>query len=304
MKATFPTWMILVDMWGWCSVLVRLQIPAIPSRFVRLGSCGELWLCWGAHEQGTVLAPSLFTLYTADFMYNSETRLLQKYSHDTVVVVCFRDRVQIAGKLRNAAKTKEVVVDFRRTGSKSQPLGGGELQYLAVHLDHHLDWTRNTEALYKKGQSGLYFLKRLRFFSACRRCSPCFTDLWWRLLGGSIEEKDKRRLGELVRKVSAVVGLRLDSYLLRKEGSVGRQDRPLHHVSAGEQRSARSSAAPDSFRSSLVSSFLTFLPSHFDLPCSYCLILLLFFVCTTLCIFIYLAIYLFIYSFFNCSCAF
>ncbi|KAG5262251.1 hypothetical protein AALO_G00293860 [Alosa alosa] len=54
-----------------------------------------------------------------------------------------------------------MVVDFRR----SKPAR----KYLGIHLDNKLDWSVNTEALYKKGQSRLYFLKRLRSFNVCSK---------------------------------------------------------------------------------------------------------------------------------------
>ena len=35
--------------------------------------------------------------------------------------------------------------------------------------DDRLDWSTNSDALYRKGQSRLYFLRRQRFFSVCNR---------------------------------------------------------------------------------------------------------------------------------------
>ncbi|KAI3367035.1 hypothetical protein L3Q82_009669 [Scortum barcoo] len=110
--------------------------------------------------QGTVLAPFLFTLYTADFSYNTPSCHLQKFSDDSAVVGlitdgddreyrgliqdfadwCLRNNLQI-----NAGKTKELVVDFRRRS-------------------HSLDWSDNTNALVKKGNSRLFLLRRLRSF--------------------------------------------------------------------------------------------------------------------------------------------
>ena len=60
-------------------------------QFVKLGKCvsGSLECSTGA-PQGTVLAPFLFTLYTSDFKYNSESCHIQKYSDDTAVVACVR----------------------------------------------------------------------------------------------------------------------------------------------------------------------------------------------------------------------
>jgi len=78
--------------------------------------------------QGTVLSPFLFTLYTTDFQYNSGSCHLQKFSDDSAVVGCINDGreeyravaddfVEWVGSnhlLLNVAKTREVVVDFRR----------------------------------------------------------------------------------------------------------------------------------------------------------------------------------------------
>ncbi|KAF7646575.1 hypothetical protein LDENG_00185420 [Lucifuga dentata] len=82
------------------------------------------------HQPTTViLAPFLFTLYTADFTHKSADCHLQQFSDDSAIVSlitdgddkeyreliqsfvgwCQRNRLQI-----NAGKTKELVVDFRR----------------------------------------------------------------------------------------------------------------------------------------------------------------------------------------------
>lgn len=37
-----------------------------------------------------------------------------------------------------------------------------DYKYLKVYIDNKLDWSQNTDALYKKGQNRLYFLKSLR----------------------------------------------------------------------------------------------------------------------------------------------
>ena len=41
-------------------------------------------------------------------------------------------------------------------------------KYLGVHLDNRLEWTGNTQNVYKKGQSRLYFLRRLMSLDVCR----------------------------------------------------------------------------------------------------------------------------------------
>ena len=77
----------------------------------------------------------------------------------------------------NTGKTKELVVDFRRRKSTPIPvsINGEEVEmvdtykFLGVHLNNKLDWSDNTEALYRKGQSRLFFLRRLRSFNVCTR---------------------------------------------------------------------------------------------------------------------------------------
>ena len=114
-------------------------------QYVRMGRCvsGTLECSTGA-PQGTVLAPFLFTLYTLDFRYNSDSCHIQKYSDDMAVVTCvcggedkeYRDLVESFyvwtkknSLLLNTTKTKELVVDFRRTKTPYQLvcIDGGEI---------------------------------------------------------------------------------------------------------------------------------------------------------------------------------
>ncbi|TWW67677.1 hypothetical protein D4764_02G0007180 [Takifugu flavidus] len=85
---------------------------------------------------GTVLSPFLFTTYTADFQYHSETCHLQKYPDDTVIVGCvkngqedeYRDLVESFVRWSrenllqlNVTKTK-MVVDFSKSKSPPTPV--------------------------------------------------------------------------------------------------------------------------------------------------------------------------------------
>ncbi|KAI3356792.1 hypothetical protein L3Q82_003320 [Scortum barcoo] len=83
----------------------------------------------------------------------------------------------------NVNKTREMVIDFRRKKMPSQPLRiRGEVveevedyKYLGVVIDNRLDWKSNTEAVYKKGMSRLYFLRRrLRSFNVGSRMLEIF----------------------------------------------------------------------------------------------------------------------------------
>ena len=56
-------------------------------QFIRLKDCvSETVLCSTGAPQGTVLSPVLFTLYTSDFTYNSESCHIQKFSDDSAIV--------------------------------------------------------------------------------------------------------------------------------------------------------------------------------------------------------------------------
>ncbi|KAI3357224.1 hypothetical protein L3Q82_015685, partial [Scortum barcoo] len=87
-------------------------------------------------------------------------------------------------------------------------------KYLGVHLNNKLDWTDNTDSLYKKGQSRLYMLRRLGSFGVCRPLLRTFYEtvvasvvsyavVCW---GGGCSERDKKRLNRLIKRASSVCG--------------------------------------------------------------------------------------------------
>ncbi|KAI4876145.1 hypothetical protein NFI96_002615 [Prochilodus magdalenae] len=192
--------------------------------------------------QGTVLSPVLFTLYTSDFKYNSELCHMQKFSDDTAIVGCVRNGQEreyrslvedfvewcTTNHLKlNITKTKEMCIDFRRSRPSQQPISikGGDVEvvrsyrYLGVHLDERLDWSVNTDMVYKKAQSRLYFLRRLGSFRICQKLLLMFYQsvvasvLFYAVVcwGGSISKRDAGRLDRLVRKAGSVLGLELES---------------------------------------------------------------------------------------------
>ncbi|TWW74205.1 putative RNA-directed DNA polymerase from transposon BS [Takifugu flavidus] len=152
--------------------------------------------------QGTVLSPILFTLYTSDFCYNSEMCHIQKFADDTAIVGCIRDDQE--EEYRCLIGTEEVE-------------GVQTYKYLGLWLDNRLDWTSNTRQLYKKTQSRMYFLRRLRSFNICRKLLWMFYQsvvasilsyavVCW---GGSATKADLSRLEKLIRRASSVVGMKL-----------------------------------------------------------------------------------------------
>ena len=211
-------------------------------QFVRLKDClSNTVISSTGAPQGTVLSPVLFTLYTSDFCYNTESCHMQKFSDDTAIVGCIRDgqeeeyRSLVEDFVQwcrlnhlqlNTTKTKEMVVDFRRSKPALLPVTIEEVnvevvntyKYLGVHLDDKLDWSVNTEAIYKKGQSRLYFLRRLRSFNVCSKLLWMFYQsvvasvLFYAVAcwGGSTRKRDAGRLDRLVRKAGSVVGADLE----------------------------------------------------------------------------------------------
>lgn len=108
-------------------------------------------------------------------------------------------------------------------------------KFLGVHINNKLDWTDNTDALYRKGQSKLFFLRRLRSFNVCTRLLQTFYQsvvasvLFFAVVcwGGNTNKRDADRLSKLVRKASSVVGVRLDNV---EEVAEGRTRRKLDSI--------------------------------------------------------------------------
>ncbi|XP_060770815.1 uncharacterized protein LOC132881852 [Neoarius graeffei] len=167
---------------------------------------------------------------------------MQKFSDNTAIVGCvhdgqeeeYRSLIQDfvlwckSNHLQlNIGKTKEMLVDFRRSRPTLQPISieGVDVEmvrtykYLGVHLDDKLDWTVNTDTLYRNGESRLYFLRRLGSFRICRKLLLMFYQsvvasvlfcavVSW---GGSIKKRDTGWLDRLVRNAGSVLGTELES---------------------------------------------------------------------------------------------
>nr|XP_043903680.1 uncharacterized protein LOC122783097 [Solea senegalensis] len=155
----------------------------------------------------------------------------------------------------NTGKTREMVIDFREKTPPHPPVSnqGSDIElvdnfkYLGVHLNTKLNWTTHIDALYKKGQSRLHLLRRLRSFGVCRPLLRTFYDsvvasaihyavVCW---GAGSMDRDRKKLNKLVRRAGSVLGCSLESVeevgqrrtlsrlLLYYLGEGGAEDRPV-----------------------------------------------------------------------------
>ncbi|TWW67332.1 hypothetical protein D4764_02G0003730 [Takifugu flavidus] len=146
--------------------------------------------------QGTVLAPFLFTLYTADFSYSTSSCHLQKFSDDSAAIGLITDGDDTEHNNLPPAPVNILGTDVEVVES---------YKYLGVHLNNNLDWTHNTDALVKKGNSRLFLLRRLRSFGVQGPLLRTFYDsvvgsaIFYGIVcwSSSITDRDRKRMDRL-----------------------------------------------------------------------------------------------------------
>ena len=127
----------------------------------------------------------------------------------------------------NVTKTKELVVDFRKRRTRSNPfsINGTEVdivdeyKYLGVHIDNKQEWSKNAEVVFTKGHSRLYFLRRLRSFNVCRTMLQMFyhsqvsSIIFYAVVcwDSRLKAADPNRLNKLVWKAGSVLGVEHES---------------------------------------------------------------------------------------------
>ena len=121
-----------------------------------------------------------------------------------------------------------MVVDFRRWIQPAPApicIQGAEVEfvsshrYLGVQLDNKLDWQIHVGTVCKKGQSRLYFLRRLRSFNICQ---PLLHTVYHSVVASALFFAvacwgegsclaDRNRVDTIIKKASSVVNSKLDT---------------------------------------------------------------------------------------------
>ncbi len=221
------------------STTIRWILDYLLNRpqFVRLGNrMSDMIITKTGAPQGTVLSPFLFALYTFDYRHTQTSCCLQKFSDDTALVglinrnndLDYRREVELFVKWcdenvlkLNVEKTKELIIDFRRNKEAILlvTINGQNIEivqsykYLGVHLDSKLNWKRNSEVVFKKAQSRLFFLRKLSSIGIGRKLLYVFYQgilasvLFYSVLcwGGSITVEDKNRINKMIRKAGSII---------------------------------------------------------------------------------------------------
>uniref|UniRef100_A0A669BZP0 Reverse transcriptase domain-containing protein n=1 Tax=Oreochromis niloticus TaxID=8128 RepID=A0A669BZP0_ORENI len=191
--------------------------------------------------QGCVLSPLLYSLFTHDCSPIHTSNTIMKFADDTTVIglidnnddSAYREEVQHLKQWcddnnlhLNTAKTKEMVIDFRRTKQSEHStlyIDGEEVErvesfkFLGVHISADLTWSTNISHQVGKAQQRLYFLRKLRQVQLPQRLlvnfyrstiesllTYCCT-LWF----NCCTAEDKRKLQRVVRAAERAIGTSL-----------------------------------------------------------------------------------------------
>ncbi|KAK3550022.1 hypothetical protein QTP86_018641 [Hemibagrus guttatus] len=186
--------------------------------------------------QACVLSPLLFSLYTNDCTSTDPSVKLLKFADDTTVIGLIQDGDESAYRQEieqlaawcslnnlelNTLKTVEMIVDFRRNTPALPPLTimnstvptVESFRFLGTTISQDLKWDTHIDAIIKKVQQRLYFLRQLRkfnlpqdllthFYSAVIESVLCTSITVW---FGSATKSDMRRLQRTVRTAERII---------------------------------------------------------------------------------------------------
>ena len=136
--------------------------------------------------QGTVLSPALYSIYTDSCRSSSDNIKIIKFADDTAIqglisnsVSSYFNEIDLFVKWcklhslhLNVSKTKEIIIDFRKTHCDHQNVViDNEIveqvenyKYLGVHVNNKLDWSVHTSTVISKINQRMFFVRKLNYF--------------------------------------------------------------------------------------------------------------------------------------------
>ena len=229
--------------------------------------------------QGSVLSPILFTTYTNDSQISSDNVHLIKFADDTTIQgllssTCNDDEFleAVSGFVKwcddhhlhlNIKKTKEMIIDFRKKKPQIEPLyiknecvdRVKSYKYLGVTIDDQLDWHEHLPNVYKKVNSRLYFLRKLKsfhvdntliklFYKATIESITSFCLICW---GGNSRKNEINKINRDIiksEKICANSFLHLEEMYVyqcqtKLKNIIKDHTHPLHHLIISNERSGR-----------------------------------------------------------------
>ena len=188
--------------------------------------------------QGCVLSAILFIIYTDELRSRFRNCHLIKYADDTVIVGLISNNdeseynEQISevvlwckshNLLLNAAKTKELIFDFRQCNISHVPLSidnsiveiCDNFKYLGITFDCKLKWSNHCTLIVSKCKQRLFFLRLLNSFGFKNDILHVFytsiicynISVWW----SSMNENDKKSLNGITKQAAKVTQSELSS---------------------------------------------------------------------------------------------
>ena len=194
--------------------------------------------------QGTVLAPTLFTIYTDACRSCFQNIPILKYADDTSIQALIKNELDLDNYFTtinnfvnwcnihflklNVKKTKEIIFDFRTKDNNHETVNiAGEIvervekyKYLGVTFDENLSWKEHTYKVQTKLNQRMYFLRKLSylnidsklitlFYRSCVISILTFCVSAW---GGNCSKKDSARFNRCLKHACRMCKIDCDTF--------------------------------------------------------------------------------------------